>query len=282
MPDPMVDGAWLREHIEDPNVRVVEIQYEDDVDEYADGHIPGAVNWYWKDVFWDPRMRDFVTPAQMAKLLGGAGISPDTTIVFYSGRMQYGAYGAWALKTMAGHADVRVLNGGRRAWKAAGGELTLDVPADAPAVDYVPSRTARDDSSRASRQDVLERLGRDGVVFLDARYEEEYVGDRVKPGAGVDHGAERHGRIPGAVNLPFRALIGEDFHLRPVAELEAAFRSVGAAPDQTGEVIAYCRLGHRASLTWFAATQVLGWDHFRAYDGSWTEWGSMVGMPVER
>ncbi len=282
MPEPMVDAEWLLAHIDDPDVTVAEIQYEPDEDEYTAGHLPGAQHWYWKDAFWDPVMREFATPEQMADWLGRHGVAAGDTLVLYSGRLQYGMYGSWAFGTMAGHADIRVLDGGRRAWAAAGGALVTDVPSVTP-VPYGPvARGARDDGTRVLRGGVLERLGRDGVRFLDGRYEEEYAGDRVKPGAGLDHGAERAGRIPGAVSLPFRELISPEFRLRPRDELEAAFRRAGAAPDQADEVIAYCRLGHRASLLWFAATRVLGWDHVRVYDGSWTEWGSTVGSPIER
>ena len=282
MPEPMVDVAWMLEHLDDPMVRIVEIQYEEDEDPYADGHLPGALSWYWKDAFWHPSMREFATPEQMAEWLGRAGATRDHTLVLYSDRSQYAMYGAWSFGTMAGHPDVRVLGGGRRAWVAAGGELTTDVPEIAP-VDYgEPARAERDDRSRIGRDELRSRLGEDGLVILDARYDEEYVGDRVKPGTGVDHGAERHGRIPGAVSLPFHTLRDERFRIRPDDELEAAFRAVGAAPDQAGEVVVYCRLGHRASMLWFTATQLLGWDHVRVYDGSWTEWGSVVGAPIER
>lgn len=282
MPEPMVDADWLRAHIDDPLVRVVEVQFEEDEFPYGDGHLPGALNWYWKDAFWHPTEREFATPEQMARWIGAAGATAEHTLVLYSDRTQYAMYGSWAFGTMAGHPDIRVLSGGRRAWVAAGGELTTDVPEYAAADYGLVARATRDDGSRIRRDELLERLGAPGVVILDARYEEEYRGDRVKPGTGVDHGAERHGRIPGAVSLPFHTLRDERFRVRPVAELEAAFRAVGAAPDQADEVIVYCRLGHRASMLWFTATELLGWDHVRVYDGSWTEWGSVVGVPIER
>jgi thiosulfate/3-mercaptopyruvate sulfurtransferase len=279
---PIVDATWLRAHADDPDVAIVELQYEPDVDEYADGHIPGAASWYWKDALWDPLEREFVTPAQAAAWLGSHGIAPTTTLVLYSGRFQYATYGAWVLGTLCGHPDVRVLDGGRRAWSGAGGELTSEQPPARPPVAYAVSRDGRDDSSRAYRAELLARVGDGTVRFVDARYPEEHDGRRVKPGTGLDHGAERHGRIPGAVNLPFNTLLGPDFRLKDAAELQAAFRAAGAAPDQVAEVVAYCRLGHRASLIWFVATNILGWSHIRLYDGSWTEWGSAVGSPVER
>lgn len=279
---PLVTATWLSEHLDDPRLRVAEIQYEPDVNEYAEGHIPGAVHWFWKDLFWDRRMRQFVSPEQMAERLGRWGVSEHTTLVLYSGRNQYAAYGYWVFKTMCGHPDVRVLDGSRRRWVLDGGKLTTEVP-DVTPVPYRPGKQERDDSTRVSRDDVLANLERPGRLLVDARYPEEYRGERVKPGTGFDHGAECYGHVPGAVNLVFRDLLDpDDFRFKPVPELERLFRGAGAAPDQADQVVAYCRLGHRASLIWFTASELLGWRHVRIYDGSWTEWGSIVGAPIER
>lgn len=277
---PLVSGDWLEERLGDPLTRVVEIQYEADISEYQDGHIPGAVNWYWKDMFWHDRDRQFPTPQLMAERFGAKGISPETTVVFYSGRNQYAMFAYWVTKAMTGHPDARVLDGSQKRWQLDGRTLTKDVPDFAP-VSYEPQRTDRDDSTRIFCQEVKAALGKPGLVVLDGRYESEYSGERVKPGTGFDYGAERHGRIPGARHLMWRRLFNEDNTLKTPGELEEVFRSVGAAPDQTDEVVAYCRLSHRASSLWFTATQILGWDHLRVYDGSWTEWGSAVGLHVE-
>ncbi|WP_283133340.1 sulfurtransferase [Rhizohabitans arisaemae] len=280
----LVSPDWLAERLDDGKTVVVEVQYEPDVDEYSAGHIPGARHVFWKDLFWDADIREFVTPEQMAEILGGLGVGPDTTLVLYSGRGQFAMYGYWVYKVLNGHADVRVLNGGRANWKASGYALTTDIPVYA-SVSYTPSRTRRDDSTRIRREELLGLVGKPEVLLLDGRYPEEYRGERVKPGEGFDHGAERYGRIPGAVNLYFRDLVdvaSGRFTVKEPAELEAIFRAAGAAPDQAPVVVAYCRLGHRASMLWFAMTQVLGWDNVRVYDGSWTEWGSIVGSPIER
>ncbi|GII90504.1 sulfurtransferase [Sinosporangium siamense] len=278
--NPLVTADWLAERIGDPGVVVVEVQYEPDVDEYSAGHIPGARHVFWKDLFWADDVREFRNPAEAAEMLGSLGVGPDTTLVFYSGRGQFAAYGYWVFHEMNGHPDVRVLSGGRAAWRAAGHPLVTEAPG-VTAVAYKPLRAGRDDSTRIGKDEVLGLLGKPGVVLLDGRYAEEYHGERVKPGDGFDHGAERHGHIPGAVNLCFKDLIDPaTFKLLPPDQLEAAFRAHGAGPDQADQVIAYCRLGHRGSLLWFAASALLGWDHVRVYDGSWTEWGSSVGTPI--
>jgi thiosulfate/3-mercaptopyruvate sulfurtransferase len=279
---PVVTPAWLEAHLDDPSLAVAQIRYELDEDDYSDGHIPGARWWYWKDLLWHPTDREFATPAQMAERLGSGGIAPDSTLVLYSGRNHYAMYAYWVLHEMLGHPDVRVLDGGKRRWVLDGRPLTTDRPAIAPAA-YRQPRTERDDSSRIGRDEVLASLGRPGRLLIDARTPEEYRGERVKPPPGFDHGAECRGHIPGALNLHGRDLMDpDDFTLRPRDELEQMLRAVGAAPDQTDEVVVYCRLSHRASSVWFVMTQVLGWDHVRVYDGSWTEWGSAVGFPVER
>ena len=278
---PLVTGDWLHTHLDDPFVRVIEIQYEPDIDEYRDGHIPGAVSWYWKDMLWHDTDRQFPTPQIMAERFEAWGISPETTVVFYSGRNQYAMFAYWITAIMNGHPDARVLDGCQKRWQLDGRPMTKEVPQFAP-VSYEPQRMIRDDSTRVARAELRADLGKRGMVVLDARYEAEFLGDRVKPGTGFDYGAERHGRIPGAVHLMFRRLFNDDNTLKTSEQIEEVFRSVGATPDQADEVVAYCRLSHRASSLWFTATQILGWDHLRVYDGSWTEWGSAVGFPVER
>jgi thiosulfate/3-mercaptopyruvate sulfurtransferase len=279
---PIVTAAWLEEHLADPQVAIAQIQYEPDEDDYSDGHIPGARWWYWKDLLWHPTDREFASPAVIGDRLGAAGIDESTTLVLHSGRNHYAMHAWWVLHEMLGHPDVRVLDGGTRRWRLDGRPLTTDRPDPTPA-SYRPPLPARNDASRVSRDDVRAHLGSPRRLLVDARTPEEFRGERVKPAPGFDHGAERRGHIPGAVNLHGRDLMNpDDQTLRPRAELEGMFRAVGAAPDQVEEVVAYCRLSHRASSVWFVMTQVLGWHHVRVYDGSWTEWGSIVGFPVER
>ena len=281
-PNALTDGEWLADHLADPGVRIIQVMFEPDIDDYSEGHIPGATSVFWKDLAWDPYDRQFLTPAQLADRLGRLGVGPDTTLVLYSGRNHYAMYLYWIIREMGGHADVRVLDGSKKRWTMDGRPLATDVPEFA-AVPYPPPTRYRDDSTRVFRDDVLANLGRPGRVLVDARTPEEYQGTRLKPGDGFDFGAERYGHIPGAHNLHARDLMNPaDFTVKPPAELEQLFRAVGAAPDQAGEVVAYCRLSHRANSLRFIARHVLGWEHIRVYDGSWTEWGSSVGMPVER
>jgi thiosulfate/3-mercaptopyruvate sulfurtransferase len=273
-PDPLVRPDWLAEHLDDPTVHVIQLLFEPDIDDYADGHVPRATSRFWKSLLWDDRRRDFATPAQAAERLGALGIGPDDTVVLYSGRNHYAMYGYWVLREMAGHRDVRVLDGGLARWRNEGYPVTTVVPTPTPVAYPAPAR---------ERDDVLAGLDRPGRVLIDARSPEEYAGERVKPAPGFDHGAESYGRIPGARHLHARDLMDPaDGTILEPAELERLLRSVGAAPDQADEVVVYCRLSHRASSLWFVSTQLLGWTHVRVYDGSWTEWGSMVGMPVER
>lgn len=282
MSAPLVTCEWLRDHLDDPSVVVAEIAQEPDQAPYHEGHVPGAQGWYWKAFVWDTHEREFATPDLLARRLGERGVGDDDRLVLYGIRNQFATYCYWVLTELCGFTNVQVLDGGKVRWQHLGYPLTRDVPATTPASRSVP-QPARRDLSRVRRDELLAAL-RTGAAprLLDARYEEEYDGRRVKPGTGFDHGAERHGHIPGAVNLPYERFLAEDGSFRPADELRALLTEAGAAADQSDDVVAYCRLGHRGSLVWFVATQILGEAHVRVYDGSWTEWGSLVGAPVER
>lgn len=275
---PLVSCEWLADHLDDDAIRVIEVTSAEDDAQYREGHIPGAAWWFWKDALWHDSDRQFVTPDEVAESLSIIGVTPQTTIVLYGIPFQYGTYAFWVLK-MAGHQDIRLLDGGITRWKAEGRPLEQDAPTFEAA--YYPVSDANT-SSRVGRDNVLEGLNSEGRILLDVRSPEEYEGERVSPPPNFDHGAERKGRIPGARHLFFRELLNEDDTLKSPDQLRRQFARVGIRPDSTEEIVTYCRLSHRATLAWFAMEHVLGLEKVRIYDGSWTEWGSIVGFPIEK
>lgn len=275
----LVSPQWMAAHAEDPKVRLIEIAGlgQDELQAYRAGHVPGAVGWKWKDWLWDGRRRDFPTPEEFAARLGRAGIGNDTTVVFYGEDIQFGIYAWWTFR-YCGHADVRVLDGGRYRWEREGRALVTDIPASAAAATYRPA--ARREHMRILRDDVVAALDDGQSLILDARSPDEYGGKRVGGPGGPDVGAVRYGRIPGARHLHFLDLLETDKSFRPTAEIAAEFAAREVAPSRP--IIAYCRMSHRATVLYFALTQLLGLDRVRVYDGSWTEWGNLVGVPIER
>jgi len=272
MDTPLVTTEWLAQ------VRIAEICSLPERDTYRQGHIPGALWFFWKDICWHDTDREFVSPEKLAARFGAAGIGPDHTLVLYGDPVQYGTYAYWAF-TMAGHKDLRLLDGTRTKWAREGRPLTKDIPRFAP-IDYPPP--SGDASMRLGRDAVRAGLGKPGRLLLDVRSPEEYAGERVMELGKFDHGAERAGRIPGAVHLFYKNLLNNDDSYKSAAELERAFKQAGITKESSDEVVVYCRLSHRASLTWVALTRIIGRGNVRIYDGSWTEWGSIVGFPVER
>lgn len=274
----LVDPAWLDAHRGDPGVCLIEIAGlgQEDRRAYRSGHLPGAYGWKWKDMLWDERKRDFPAPADFAKRLGAAGISNDTTVVFYGEGEQFGVYAWWVFR-YCGHRDVRVLDGARYRWQEESRPLATEVPAPRKPVVYEPRE--RCEPMRIRRDELIAALGGPGKVLLDARSAEEYAGRRVGVPGGADVGAERYGRIPGARHLYYGDLLTPNKSFRPTEELRriVAARGVTSADD----VIAYCRLSHRATVVYFALTELLGLERVRVYDGSWTEWGNLVDVPIE-
>jgi len=275
----LVDPAWLVDHHGDANVRLIEIagMSQPNMEAYKAGHIPGAVCWPWKEMLWDSHMRDFPNPEDFAERMGAAGIGNDTTVVFYGEDIQFGIYAWWTL-TYCGHPHVKVLDGGRYRWLAEGRELTKDGPPPAAPVTYRP--TARKEHMRILRDEVLAAVKAGDVAILDARSPEEYSGERVQGPGGPDHGAVRHGRIPGARHIYYLELMDETKSYKSTEELASEIAARGVAADD--EIIAYCRMSHRATALYFALTELLGFKKVRIYDGSWTEWGNLVGFPIER
>jgi len=271
-PERLVSTEWLAEHLGDPGLVVVES--DEDVLLYETGHIEGAVKIDWHTDLNDPVRRDYIDGAGFSALLGSKGISRDTTVVIYGDKNNWwAAYALWVF-TLFGHEDVRLLDGGRAKWEAEGREYTTEVPTPA-AVDYPV--VERDDSAvRAFKDDVLAHLGN---PLIDVRSPEEYVGDRTTAPAYPEEGTLRAGHIPSAQSVPWAKAVAENGTFKPLPELNAIYRD-GAGLKDGDNVIAYCRIGERSSHTWFVLTHLLGFEGVRNYDGSWTEWGSAVRVPI--
>ena len=276
---PLVSTAWLEDHLADPDLRILEVCSVRDDKTYHEGHIPGAMWLFWKAACWHDTDRDFISPAAMARLFGSLGIGPQSTVVLYGDPVQYGSYAFWAF-TMAGHKNLKLLDGGRRKWVTEKRPLSRTVPRFA-AIAYPPPTP--DTSMRVGRDDVRTHLREPRRLLLDVRSPEEYSGKRVSEYTfAVDHGAERGGRIPGAVHLYFKEMLNEDDSFKSPEQLRQVFAGAGVAPEKFDDVVCYCRLSHRATIAWIALGQILGNKNIKIYDGSWTEWGSIVGFPVEK
>lgn len=276
----LVAPEWLERRLDDPGLVLLEVSfYPPAKAAWFGGHIPGSQYVYWKDLCWHDTDRQFPEPGTMAQRLGRLGAGDDSTVVLIGDTIQFATYAYWVM-TMAGLEErAVVLDGGHRTWEEQGRPLTMDEPPP-PAPRRLTAGVA-DLSSRMGRDEVLAGLHNPARSLVDLRSGEEFRGERVAPlTAPFDHGAERSGHIPGARHLFHERLLRADGTFRPPAEIETEFASVGAGPER--EIVTYCRLSHRASLGWFALTRLGHRDDVRVYDGSWTEWGSMVGMPVER
>jgi thiosulfate/3-mercaptopyruvate sulfurtransferase len=274
-PDVLVDAEWVEQHLQDPNVRLIEVDV--DTSAYEQGHIPGAVGFNWQKELQDQIVRAPVSKAQLEDLMSRAGVSNDTTVVFYGDNNNwFAAWALWLLKYY-GHKDVRLLNGGRVKWLADKREITTEVPSYAPTT-YTASEPQAD--IRALRDYILGHLGESGFTLVDVRSPAEYSGQLLAPANLPQEGAQRGGHIPGAANIPWSQAVQEDGTFKPAEELHALYAGKGVTPDK--EVIAYCRIGERSAHTWFVLTQLLGYPTVRNYDGSWTEWGSLIGAPIEK
>lgn len=274
-PETLVDTAWVADHLNDPNVCLIEA--DEDVLLYEIGHIAGAVKLDWNVDVQNPLSRDFVDQASFEKLLGSWGISNDTTIVLYGDRSNwYAAYAFW-LFTQYGHKNLKILNGGRTKWEAEGRSYTKEVPHYPPtAYQAQPA----DESIRAFRDQVLAGLNDPNRQLIDIRSPQEYSGELLHMVRYPQEGAQRGGHIPGALNVPWSTAANIDGTFKSANELREIYEGKGIKPEN--EVITYCRIGERSAHTWFALTQLLGYPNVRNYDGSWTEWGSLVRSPIER
>jgi thiosulfate/3-mercaptopyruvate sulfurtransferase len=274
-PDVLVDTQWVEDHLNDASVRLIEA--DEDVLLYEIGHIPGAVKLDWHVDVQDPLERDFVDQRGFEQLMSRWGISNDTTIVLYGDRNNwYACYSFW-LFTMYGHKKLKVMNGGRTKWEEEKRPMVKDVP-------HYEAATYRaqpaDESLRAFRDEVASGLRNPGRRLIDVRSPQEYTGELLHMINYPQEGAQRGGHIPGAKNIPWATAANADGTFKTAEELRQIYGSQDITPDK--EVIAYCRIGERSAHTWFVLTHLLGFPRVRNYDGSWTEWGSMVRAPIEK
>ncbi len=275
-PEVLVTTEWVAEHLDDPNVRIIESN--EDPLLYPSGHIPGAVEVDWVRDLNHPIIRDYLDREAFERLMRRIGVTPETTVVFYGDKNNWWATYAFWVFQLFGHTNAKIMDGGRQKWIAEGRPLTREVPKYPPTEYRAPERNDR--PIRAFRDDVLAHV-RAGKRLVDVRSPEEYRGERLHMPGYPNEGALRGGHIPGAVNIPWSRAVNEDGTFKPAEELRAIYlEEAGLRPDE--DVIVYCRIGERSSHTWFVLKYLLGFENVRNYDGSWTEWGNLVGVPIER
>jgi thiosulfate/3-mercaptopyruvate sulfurtransferase len=269
----LVSTDWVAQHVNDANVRLVEVDV--DTSAYESGHIRNAVGWNWQTQLGDKVRRDIPTKEDWEKLLSDSGIGNDTKIVFYGDNNNWFAAFAYWVAKIYGHTNAALMNGGRKKWELEGRELVKEVPQ--------PQRAAYragepDTSLRALQHEVRQHINQPGKALVDVRSPAEYNGEVIAP-PGMSETAQRAGRIPGAANIPWAQAANEDGTFKSREQLEALYGPKGI--DQNKDIITYCRIGERSSHSWFVLRELLGYKYVRNYDGSWTEWGSMIGAPIE-
>lgn len=274
-PEILVSTDWVTAHTNDPKIRIVEVDV--DTSAYDQGHIQGAIAWNWQTELQDAIRRDLAEPRAFEELLGRAGISPETKIVLYGDNNNwFAAWALWQLKYY-GHNDAVIMNGGRKKWLEEKRPLTTDAT-KYPATAY--KTKAPNAAIRAKRNDVFDILDkRSTAQLVDVRSGDEFTGKIIAP-PGMTETAQRGGHIPGAANIPWAQAVNEDGTFKSADALKQLYGAKGIAGDR--EVIAYCRIGERSSHTWFVLKYLLGFDKVRNYDGSWTEWGNLIGAPIEK
>ncbi len=274
-PDALVSTEWLAAHLNDANIRVLES--DEDTLLYDTGHIPTSQKIDWVQDLNDHMIRDYINSQAFSNLMHQKGIGNETTVVFYGDKSNWwAAYAYWVFQ-LFGHQKAKLLNGGRKKWVDEGRPMTREVPSY-PLTSYLAHE--RDESTiRARRDEVLEHMRRHGTL-VDVRSPQEFTGERLHMPDYPNEGALRGGHIPGAQNIPWSLAVNQDGTFKTADELQALYGSRGVTKDQ--DVIVYCRIGERSSHTWFVLTNLLGYRHVKNYDGSWTEWGNGVGLPIEK
>ena len=274
-PEVLVSTEWAAQHLNDPKVRLVEVDV--DTSAYDQGHIPGAVGWNWQTQLQDNVRRDLISKPALEQLLGKSGISNDTTVLLYGDNNNwFAAYALWQLKYY-GHKDARLINGGRKKWLEEKRPMTTEAPKVTPASYHA---SGPDESVRARKEDVfaiVENRTRGNLV--DVRSVDEFTGKIIAP-PGMSETAQRAGHIPSAANIPWAQAANEDGTFKSADQLQQLYGTKGVSGKD--EIIAYCRIGERSSHTWFVLKYLLGYDRVKNYDGSWTEWGNLVGAPIEK
>jgi thiosulfate/3-mercaptopyruvate sulfurtransferase len=270
-PAALVSTQWVADHLNDPNVRLMEVDV--DTSAYSQGHIQGAVGVNWTTQLGDPVRRDIPSPQDWARLLSQAGVTPQTRLIFYGDNNNWFAAFAYWLSKIYGHQNAALMNGGRKKWELEGRPFTTDVPQIQPTNYPVPQP---DLTYRAFLRDVLERPA--GTALVDVRSPAEFNGEVIAP-PGMTETAQRAGHVPGAQNIPWAQAANEDGTFKSPEELRQLYANKGVTQDK--DVVAYCRIGERSSHTWFVLKELLGFNNVKNYDGSWTEYGSVVGVPIE-
>jgi thiosulfate/3-mercaptopyruvate sulfurtransferase len=274
-PEYLVETDWVASHLQDAQVRIVES--DEDVLLYDVGHVPGAVKIDWHTDLQDPVQRDYIDRPRFEQLMSKAGIGNDTTVVFYGDKNNWWAcYALWVFK-LFGHQKTKIMNGGRQKWIDEGRELSKATPSYSATTYQAKDRD--DHTIRAFRDDVLEHLEK-GLPLVDVRSPQEFSGELLHMPGYPQEGALRGGHIPGAKSIPWAKAVRENATFKTPEDLRALFEGQGITPDR--DIIAYCRIGERSSLTWFVLTYLLGYPNVRNYDGSWTEWGNLVAAPIEK